>query len=77
MDTVIIASYREMVSKHECSAEDLLHDPMLRVEFLALCSATFGTTRTEKQILSRLSNLRKQSKLPRSRELAKNSRNPV
>jgi hypothetical protein len=70
MDPVLIAVYRDMVARFGCSAEDILHDPDLRANFLAKCRQSLGGDRLERELLSRLSNLRKRSKLPRSRDIA-------
>jgi len=70
MDPVLIAVYRDMVARFGCSAEDILHDPALRANFLAKCRQSLGGDRPERELLSRLSNLRKQSELPRSRDIA-------
>jgi hypothetical protein len=59
-----------MVTRFGCSAEDILHDPELRNTFLTECRQALGGGRAERELLSRLSNLRKRSKLPRSRDIA-------
>jgi hypothetical protein len=70
MDPVVIAVYRDMVERFGCSAEDILHDPDLRTNFLTECRQSLSGDRPERELLSRLSNLRKRSKLPRSRDIA-------
>jgi hypothetical protein len=69
MDEVLINVYRRMVIDRHCSAEDILEDPELRAEFLTRVRQELGDL-PERQLLHRLSCLRKQSKLPRSREIA-------
>ena len=70
MDTVLIDVFMHMVARFSCSAEDILHDPELRSAFLTKCRQALGGERPERELLSRLSNLRKQSKLPRSRDIS-------
>jgi hypothetical protein len=70
MDPVLIDVYKEMVARFGCSAEDILHDPDLRDTFLTRSRQALGADRQEREILSRLSNLRKRSKLPRSRDIS-------
>jgi hypothetical protein len=68
MDEALIAAYRHLVVSHQCSAEDILEDPELRCEFLAEVRHIVGNL-PERQLLHRLSSLRKRSLLPRSREI--------
>ena len=70
MDPVLIDAYSHMVARFGCSAEDILHDPDLRKTFLTQCRQALVGERSERELLSRLSNLRKRSKLPRSRDIA-------
>jgi hypothetical protein len=70
MDPVLIAVYRSMVTRFGCSAEDILHDPDLRAIFLSESRRSLGGDRPERELLCRLSNLRKRSKLPRSRDIS-------
>ncbi len=70
MDPVLIDVYRHMVAQFGCSAEDILHDPELRETFLTRCRQALVNEPSERELLSRLSNLRKRSKLPRSRDIA-------
>jgi hypothetical protein len=70
MDPVLIDVYRQMVARFGCSAEDILHDPNLRHTFLTKSRAALVGERSERELLSRLSNLRKRSKLPRSRDIS-------
>jgi len=69
MDPVLIAVYRSMVTRFGCSAEDILHDPQLRTIFLSESRRSLGGDRLERELLCRLSNLRKRSRLPRSRDV--------
>ena len=69
MDQAIIATYSSLVLQHQSSAEDILEDPMLRGLFLAGVRQSVGETTPERDLLHRLSSLRKQSRLPRSRDI--------
>lgn len=65
---ILIAAYRNLVIRFSNSAEDILEDPELRGLFLAEVRRTIGDL-PERQILHRLSYLRKKSRLPRSRDI--------
>ncbi len=65
-DEVIIDVFRQMSSKHGCSADDILETPELREQFLAATRNVLGDL-PERDLLHRLVGLRKKSKLPRSR----------
>ena len=67
MEPVLISVYTEMTKRLHCTTDDILHDPRYRAEFLALCRKSLGSDRPEPDLLKGLSNLRKRSKLPRSR----------
>ena len=69
MDPVLIDVYKQMATRHHCSVDDILCDPDYRVEFLDASRRRLGDERPEFDILHRLSNLRKKSRLPRSRDL--------
>ena len=69
MDDAIIAVYRQIVLRCQASAEDILEDPDLRNAFLVGVRQTLAQDLPERAILHRLSSLRKQRKLPRSRDL--------
>ena len=69
MDATLIHVYRLMVSRFRCSAEDILEDPELRTTFLTESRQLLDNDLTERQILHRLSYLRKQRRLPRLRDL--------
>jgi hypothetical protein len=69
MDDVLIDVYRRIVLRFRASAEDILEDPGLRTEFLAEARQSLGDL-PERQLLHRLSNLRKKSRLPRSRDIS-------
>jgi len=69
MDDVIVAVYRGLVLDAQCSAEDILEDPALRNRFLAETGQVIGRDLPERQLLHRLSYLRKQRRLPRSRDI--------
>ncbi len=67
MEPILIAVYTDMNKRLGCTTDDILHDPAYRNEFLALCRRSLGADRVEPDLLKGLSNLRKRSKLPRSR----------
>jgi hypothetical protein len=67
-DEILIAAYRNLVIRFGSSAEDILEDPELRGLFLAAVRQTISDL-PERQILHRLSYLRKKSRLPRSRDI--------
>jgi hypothetical protein len=69
MDNVLIEVYRRLVSQFLCSAEDILEDPELRNTFLADSRQSLGKDLPERLLLHRLSYLRKQRRLPRSRDI--------
>ncbi len=69
MDPVLIDVYKQMAMRHHCSVDDILCDPDLRSEFLDACRGVIGKQYSEFDVLHRLSNLRKKSKLPRTRDL--------
>ena len=70
MDNVIIMVYRRMVIRSQCSAEDVLEDPKLRLQFLTEVRLELKRDVPERQLLHRLTYLRKQRKLPRFRDVA-------
>lgn len=69
MDDAIITIYRRFVLECQCSAETILEDPDLRGRFLTDTRQTLGRDVPEFQLLHRLSYLRKQRRLPRSRDI--------
>ena len=69
MDTVLVDAYCSMVKRHHCTTDDILCDPERRTEFLSECWRILGEDKKENDLLRRLSNLRKRSKLPRSRDV--------
>ena len=69
MDPVLIAVYRDLLARSGCSVDVILCDPDLRAAFLTESRRRLGGDRPERDLLTRLSNLRKRSKLPRSRDL--------
>lgn len=69
MEPVLISVYTDMSRRDGCSADDIACDPVLRKEFLSRCWESLGSERPEKVLLKGLANLRRKSKLPRSREL--------
>lgn len=68
MDDVLIDTYRRLVLVHRVSAEDILEDPAMRTAFLDNVRQSLGHL-PERQLLHRLSYLRKQRRLPRSRDI--------
>lgn len=67
-DEALIAAYRSLVIRFGASAEDIVEDPELRGLFLAEVRQAVGNL-PERNILHRLSYLRKNSRLPRSRDI--------
>ncbi|MBX9581443.1 MAG: hypothetical protein K2X87_14170 [Gemmataceae bacterium] len=68
-DHVLVAVYADLARRCGCSADDILHSPQLRDEFLSNFRDRAGTDWDEETVLRRLTNLRKRSKLPRAGEL--------
>ncbi len=68
MEPVLISVYADMVARHGCTTDDIAFDPAYRSEYLALCRRSLGSDRPEKELLQKLANLRKASKLPPSRK---------
>ena len=75
MDDAIIAAYRSVAVSYRCSADDILHDPNARHAFLGECRRALGDGPAEEALLRQLTNLRKRSRLPRSRDLFTDSAN--
>ena len=69
MEPVLISVCTDMRRRDGCSADAIMCDPILRTEFLRRCREALGSDRPEKELLKGLANLRRKSKLPRSREL--------
>lgn len=69
MEPVLISVYADMNKRLGCTTDDIAFDPTFRAEFLDRCWESLGSDRPEKELLQKLANLRKSSKLPRSREL--------
>lgn len=69
VDDTLISVYRQLVLLKRASAEDILEDPELRNSFLSEVRSSLGEHLPERQLLHRLSNLRKQRRLPRSRDI--------
>jgi hypothetical protein len=70
-DDVLVEIYRQLVRVYRCSAEDILEDPNLRTEYLTQTRQRLGAL-PEHALLHRLSYLRKQRRLPRSRDISAN-----
>jgi hypothetical protein len=69
VDNILIAVYWQLVLRTRASAEDILEDPELRNTFLSEVRSSLGEHLPERQLLHRLSYLRKQRRLPRSRDI--------
>lgn len=69
MDDALINVYCELVRLTRASAEDILEDPELRNRFLVEVRRSLGEHLPERQLLHRLSYLRKSRRLPRSRDI--------
>jgi len=67
MEPVLISVYTDMARRLHCTTDDIVCDPRYRDEFLSLCRKSLGSDRAEPDLLKGLSNLRKRSKLPRTR----------
>ncbi len=68
MNDAIIAAYEKIVVQHKASTEDILECPALRSMFLSETRGTVGDL-PERELLHRLSSLRKKGVLPKSRDL--------
>lgn len=69
MDDTLISVYRQMILRYSASADDILECPILREVFLTEVRRLLDGDLPERQLLHRLSYLRKQSKLPRTRDV--------
>ncbi len=67
MEPVIVSTYAEMNARLGCSTDDIAFDPAYRREFLDGCRRSLGSETAERELLQKLANLRKRSKLPRSK----------
>jgi|GEM_PF-2270178 len=68
MDEIITSAYQRIARDHDCSADNILETPELREAFLRQCrEARPGAS--EHELLHHLMHLRKQGRLPRSRDL--------
>lgn len=70
MDEVLVSVYRQLVLRTRASADDILEDPDLRKPFVDQVRKHLGEHLPERQLLHRLSYLRKCGRLPRSREIS-------
>jgi len=68
MDAVVIDVFSRMVHVRRCSADDVLETPELRAEYLNEARRLLGNL-PERELLHKLTNLRKRKKLPRSHDL--------
>jgi hypothetical protein len=66
MDQAVIQAFTLLNARHPASADDILINPDLRTEFVNLARQEAGPV-SEEQALRCLLNLRKRTKLPRSR----------
>lgn len=69
MDAVIASVYGQLLRHHGCSVDDILETPELRTTFLAEIRRSVGDL-PERDLLHRLTILRKRSKLPRRSDLS-------
>lgn len=76
MDDAIITVYEKLAHGCRATADKILEDPDLRTPFLADVRQTMGHL-PEREILHRLTHLRKAGKLTRSRDLITNHKNNV
>lgn len=65
-DNVLVEVYGQLLQTRGCSVDKLLCDPEDRAEFLTQVRERLGDI-PETDLLQRIVNLRKRSKLPRSR----------
>ncbi len=72
-DQILVAVYTDMARRYGCSADDILHAPNLRGEFLSNSRLRAGTDCDEEATLRRLTNLRKRSRLPRAGDVLPSS----
>lgn len=68
MDEILIDVYRRMLQSQNCSVDDILETPQLREQYLFETRRVLGYL-PERELLHRLTSLRKRSKLPRYREI--------
>lgn len=69
MNSVITQTYVQMAKAHGCSVDQILENPDFRSEFLQSARTLLGEHLPERELLHTLTNLRRKSKLPRSRDL--------
>ena len=67
MDEIVIAVYCRMLQAHRCSVDAIIETPELREQYLAETRRVLGNL-PERELLHKLTYLRKRSKLPRSGE---------
>ncbi len=67
MAAVVIDVYRRLAHAHSCSVDDVLETPELRNDYLTEARRLLGDL-PERELLYKLTNLRKRKKLPRSHE---------
>jgi len=66
-DSLIVAAYLSVFRRHRISVDELIATPAYRELFLAAAREGLGDV-SERDLLMRLFNLRKRSKLPRARD---------
>ena len=76
MDDAIIAVYEKLAIRFRASADEILENPELRTLFLVEVRQSIGHL-PERDILHRLTHLRKKGQLTRSRDLAAKSNNHI
>lgn len=67
-DTTLVDVYTRLVQTYKCSVDDILESPELRTAYLDEARRLLGNL-PERQLLHRLSCLRKNRRLPRSRDI--------
>ncbi len=63
MDSVVIRIYQQMREIKKCTVDNIICDPELRNEFVSSTVSLLGSNTRECDVLKRLLNLRKASKL--------------
>jgi hypothetical protein len=68
MEPIVIEVYTRMVRLHGISVDPILESPEFRSEYLSMMREHVGNL-PEQTLLHALTTMRKQSKLPRSRDI--------
>ncbi len=72
MEEALVSVYRSVVLQYRISLEDIVEDPEFRTLFLARVQEA-GVEKLERDVLHAMTRLRKSGRLPRSRDILKNS----